>query len=81
MAIHLVRINTLELSETSAEAFIMLEHAKVISPALAHCMRNMVGVLNIVGHNYRALDWNLLRKIVRHNLADMHTFALKLVVC
>ena len=79
MAMHLVRINALGLPKTSAEAFTMLERAEIIPLALADRMRKMVGFRNIVVHDYRALDWNILRNIVQHDLADMRTFASKLV--
>lgn len=79
MAMHLVRINALGLPKTSAEAFTLLERAGIISPALAERMRKMVGFRNIVVHDYRALDWNILRNIVQHDLENMRTFASKLV--
>ena len=57
----------------------MLERADIISPALADRMRKMVGFRNIVVHDYRALDWNILRNIVQHDLENMRAFASKLV--
>jgi len=79
MAMHLVRINALGLPKTSAETFTVLERAGIIPSTLADRMRKMMGFRNIVVHDYRALDWDIQRNIVQHDLASMRTFASKLV--
>ncbi len=79
MAMHLVRIKALGLPKTSAEAFTLLERVEIITPALADRLRKMVGFRNIVVHDYRALDWNILKSIVQHDLPSIRLFASKLV--
>lgn len=75
MAMHLVRIRQLGLPKTSAEAFTLLEQGGVIVPMLAERMRKMVGFRNVAVHDYRELDWAILKSIVTRDLQDIRAFS------
>lgn len=79
MAMHLVRLNRLGLPKDSAEAFTLLESAGIIPPLLAEHMRKMVGFRNIAVHDYRELDWTILKSIITRDLADVSEFSAQVI--
>ena len=54
----------------SAEAFTLLERARVLTPATAARMRAMVGFRNVAVHQYQLLDQGILRSVVEKHLGD-----------
>ena len=54
----------------SAEAFTLLERARVLTPATAARMRAMVGFRNVAVHQYQLLDQGILRSVVGKHLGD-----------
>ena len=79
LAMHLVRIRQLGLPKDSREAFSLLESAGLIPKHLAERMRKMVAFRNIAVHDYRALDWAVVRSIVEKDVEDVRAFSVKAV--
>lgn len=60
---HIVVTRRLGSPQTSAEAFILLEKADVLSPAIARSMIAITGFRNIAVHEYQILDMSVLHAI------------------
>lgn len=69
-AARVVSIRRLGVPTDSAEAFTMLERARVLTPATAARMRAMVGFRNVAVHQYQVLDQGILRAVVEKHLGD-----------
>lgn len=74
LAMHLVRKRRLGLPQESREAFELLEAAGLLPVEVARAMRAMVGFRNVAVHNYRSIDLEIVRSIVRERLADFEAF-------
>ncbi|MGY6554217.1 MAG: type VII toxin-antitoxin system HepT family RNase toxin [Wenzhouxiangella sp.] len=75
MANHLVRKHKLGLPQESRESFSLLQDAGLIDAELAARLKGMVGFRNVLVHEYRKLDLNLLLDVVEHRLDDLLRFA------
>jgi uncharacterized protein YutE (UPF0331/DUF86 family) len=64
----------LKLPATYKEAFAILAQANIITAEVANKMGKMVGFRNIAIHDYRALDLEILKAILQHNLSDFEEF-------
>lgn len=62
--------------DTMGETFRVLARAGVISADLAERLRAAVGFRNLAVHTYRAIDWQIVHRIVRERLGDFEAFAL-----
>ncbi|MCA1755776.1 MAG: DUF86 domain-containing protein [Spirochaeta sp.] len=60
---HIVATRRLGVPQTSAEAFILLEKAGVLTPDSARSMVAMTGFRNIAVHEYQSLDMSVLHAI------------------
>jgi uncharacterized protein YutE (UPF0331/DUF86 family) len=78
-AMHLVRIRRLGIPTDSRQAFTLLTNASVISAELGRHLAGMVGFRNVLVHNYRELDINVMRSILDHRLEDLSSFAQRLI--
>lgn len=78
-AMHLVRIRRLGIPTDSRQAFTLLTDASVINEGLGQHLAGMVGFRNILVHNYRELDLNVVRNVLDHRLEDLSTFAQRLI--
>ena len=74
LAMHHVAEHRLGVPQTSRDAFTLLEDAKLISPAIAHSMRNMVGFRNIAVHSYQSLQLPILESSLSSRLDDFEAF-------
>lgn len=74
-AMHLVRVHRLGIPTESREAFSLLVAAGLLDAELAGRLEAMVGFRNIAVHNYRELDFDIVRNILAHRLADLRHFA------
>jgi len=74
LATHVVASEGLGLSDTVKGNFKLLQDAGVISKELAAKMESMVGFRNIAMHDYQAIDKDILKSILIHNLKDLEDF-------
>ena len=65
-----VRIKTLGVPKDSREAFSLLSTAGQISDELAGSLRKMVGFRNIAVHDYREIDFAIVRAIIERDFPD-----------
>lgn len=79
MANHVVAARKLGWPRTSAESFDLLERAGLVSAAMAGQMKAMVGLRNVVVHQYQDLDLDLVTSVVREHLGDLSDFARTMV--
>jgi uncharacterized protein YutE (UPF0331/DUF86 family) len=74
LAMHHVAERQLGIPQSSRDAFTLMENAKLILPATANSMRNMVGFRNIAVHSYQDLQRPILEAILTQHLHDFETF-------
>jgi uncharacterized protein YutE (UPF0331/DUF86 family) len=74
LATHIIASEGLGLSDTVKGNFKILQNAGVISKELAAKMESMVGFRNIAMHDYQAIDKDILKSILIHNLKDIEDF-------
>ena len=79
MANHVVNAKKLGWPRTSAESFDLLAQAGVIPASTAASMKAMVGLRNIVVHQYQDLDLDIITAVIRDHLEDLSDFARMLV--
>jgi uncharacterized protein YutE (UPF0331/DUF86 family) len=79
LAMHVVRIKGIGLPRESRDAFSLLEHNKIITSDMAKRLKNMVSFRNIAVHDYRALDWIIVRAIVEKDILDVAEFSRQMV--
>ena len=79
MANHVVAARKLGWPRTSAESFDLLERAGLVSAAMAGQMKAMVGLRNVVVHQYQDLDLDIVTTVVREHLGDLSDFARTMV--
>ena len=75
MANHVVNVRRLGWPRTSAESFDLLAQAGMIPESTAANMKAMVGLRNVVVHQYQDLDLDIIRAVVRDHLDDLSDFA------
>ena len=68
LAMHIVRLKGLGLPKDSRDGFTLLEKAHVIDAHLADRLRKMVAFRNIAVHDYRTLDWAIIRAILENDV-------------
>lgn len=73
MANHVVAARKLGWPRTSGESFELLERAGLVTAAMARTMQAMVGLRNVVVHEYQDLD--IVTSVVREHLGDLSDFA------
>ena len=75
IAAHLVSGTASAAPRTMGEAFDQLAAAGGIDAALAGRMKAAVGFRNIAVHNYQAIDWQIVHRIIHERLDDFREFA------
>lgn len=75
MANRVTYLRNLEIADDSAETFIVLGKAGLISPDLAQSMKRMVGFRNVAVHEYQELDLDRVRYTIEHRLDDLVAFS------
>ncbi len=63
MSQHLVALNHYGMPQSSSDAFILLERARVISEKTTRSMIGMTGFRNVAIHEYQDLDMSIVRSI------------------
>lgn len=75
LAMHIVRLHGLGLPKDSKSAFDLLARAQEIATPLAEQLKKMVGFRNVAVHNYREIDWAIVRSIIATHANDMAEFS------
>ena len=79
LAMHIVRMRGLGLPKDSKSAFSLLAQAQEISVQRADSLKKMTGFCNIAVHDYRELDWLIVRSIIETHCDDIAVFASEMV--
>lgn len=79
LAMHIVRLKGLGLPKESRDGFTLLEKSGVIEAYLAERLRKMVAFRNIAVHDYRTLDWTIIRAILEKDAKDVAVFSKQMV--
>ncbi len=79
LAMHVVRVKGIGLPKESRDAFSLLEQNKIITSDMAKRLKSMVSFRNIAVHDYRALDWIIVRAIVGKDILDVAEFSRQMV--
>lgn len=74
-----MRLHRLGIPAESRQAFTQLVEAGLLDQELGKHLGTMVGFRNIAVHNYRELDIEVVRKILKERLVDLQAFARLLV--
>ncbi len=74
LAQHLVAVNRFGMPQTSADAFILLEKAEIISEKSAKAMIRMTGFRNVVIHQYQELEMDIIRSIAENEYKALIEF-------
>jgi len=75
IANHLIKLKKLGLPQDSRESFALLQHGGLIDAHMAASLQGMVGFRNILVHEYRKLDLNILIDVINHRLPELLDFA------
>ncbi len=76
LATNIVVYNNIGNPETLGEAFAILYKEGYISKADSEKYRKMVGLRNILSHEYVNIDKNIIYDVMRNNLTDIKKFIL-----
>ena len=79
MANHTIRQKKLGWPKDSAESFTLLRKAGHITAELEKKLIGMTGFRNIVTHQYRDIDYQLVEEVVKKHADDLIKFAALLV--
>ena len=75
MANRMTLLRGLEIADDTAQAFIQLGKAGLVSAELALSMKRMVGFRNVAVHEYQELDLAKVRYTIEHRLDELSAFA------
>ena len=74
IASHVISDNNWSVPVSLGAAFDLLCEKKVISPSTRDTMRAMVGLRNLIVHEYATLDTSRIYSIYKNQLADFNDF-------
>ncbi|SDZ23948.1 Uncharacterized conserved protein YutE, UPF0331/DUF86 family [Proteiniborus ethanoligenes] len=74
IATHIVVDNNIGNPETLGEAFSILNKEKYFNDDETKIYRNMVGLRNILSHEYLKIDKKIIYGILKNNLVDIKKF-------
>ena len=76
IATHIVVDNNMGSPETLGEAFNILNKEKYLNDEETKVYRNMVGLRNILSHQYINIDKKIIYSILKNNLIDIKKFVI-----
>ena len=76
IATHIVVDNNMGNPETLGEAFSILNREKYLNDEETKVYRNMVGLRNILSHEYINIDKKIIYSILKNNLIDIKKFVI-----
>ena len=79
LASHVIASDGLGLPNTIKENFEILELSGIVSPGTARQMKAMTGFRNIAIHDYRKIDRDILKSILKKNLQDLEIFYMEIL--
>jgi uncharacterized protein YutE (UPF0331/DUF86 family) len=59
---------------TAADAFAKLARRELIEHSLAERLQRAVGFRNVLAHEYTAVDWKIVMRVVRTGTRDLAAF-------
>ena len=74
MANHVIRIRKLGLPQDSRDVFDLLKQGGIIDEEMNSALKSMVGFRNILVHEYRALDPEIVEAVIEYRLDDLLAF-------
>jgi uncharacterized protein YutE (UPF0331/DUF86 family) len=75
IANHLIKTKKLGLPQDSRDSFELLQRAGLITEPLARALQSMVGFRNVLVHEYRKLDLNIMVKVIESHTRELLDFA------
>jgi len=75
IANHLIKTRKLGLPRDSRESFVLLQRAGLIDGRMAANLQAMVGLRNVLVHDYINLDMNIIIDVVENHLQELLDFA------
>jgi len=75
IANYLIKKKKLGLPQDSADAFVLLQRAGLISEEMVRHMKGMVGFRNVLVHEYKKLDVSVMVNVVENHLREPLIFA------
>lgn len=76
IATHIVVDNNMGSPETLGEAFNILNKEKYLNDEETKVYRNMLGLRNILSHEYINIDKKIIYSILKNNLIDIKKFVI-----
>ncbi len=76
IATHIVVDNNMGSPETLGEAFNILNKEKYLNDEETKVYRNMVGLRNVLSHEYINIDKKIIYSILKNNLIDIKKFVI-----
>lgn len=74
VAMYVVSNRKLGLPQTKKEAFEKLFDNKLITEEMCNNMKGMVGFRNIAIHEYKQIDENIVKDVIKNHLDDLKEF-------
>ena len=74
LANHVVRVRKLGIPKESRASFSMLAREGLIPKELSKLLEGMVGFRNVLIHDYRELDIEVMKDVIEHRLDDLVVF-------
>lgn len=74
LANHVIKGRKLGLPKESRESFRLLAENHIIPSDLATRLQGMIGFRNVIVHEYKRIDLNLMIDVIEHRLGDLLLF-------
>ena len=74
IATHIIAFQNLKTAATMSDSYVVLCQAGILSHETTERMKKAVGMRNLLVHEYTAIDWNIIWKIVQNHLNDYIAF-------
>ena len=79
LANHVVRVRKLGIPKESRASFTMLAREGLIPKELSKLLEGMVGFRNVLIHEYRELDIEVMKDVIEHRLDDFVAFTVRVM--
>ena len=79
LANHVVRVRKLGIPKESRASFSMLAREGLIPKELSKLLEGMVGFRNVLIHEYRELDIEVMKDVIEHRLDDVVAFTVRVM--
>jgi uncharacterized protein YutE (UPF0331/DUF86 family) len=79
LANHVVKARKLGIPKDSRASFTMLAREGLIPKELSKLLEGMVGFRNVLIHDYRELDIEVMKDVIEHRLDDLVAFTVRVM--